>query len=308
MKIPDKLTQVSPKDFLVALGPALQAVEVADVVVSSPMATAGLALPKASERLVRRHGAHPNELVLKEVVRLTAQSDPSENGLWVAARGEWTRSPDAWATSIQSEQTRRLLTAMVQRETSFKFIHNFNFGNTKRKPSGEGDWCFFPCNERINGKIKWFYPDDPGCCFSAYHSIEEGVTAWIKILRRDFPGAWDSLIWVGEPKDFVLALKVGGYFTATFEAYWSTYAEIIRELDRAATRDDFDLFTVSGQQGALDKLGYSPGPIDGIFGPKTLAAVLAFQTDHGLLVDGIVGRFTRAALGQALDALAVPSS
>ena len=38
---------------------------------------------------------------------------------------------------------------------------------------------------------------------------------------------------------------------------------------------------------------------DGIFGPKTRAAVRSFQRKHGLLVDGIVGPQTRAALARA---------
>jgi peptidoglycan hydrolase-like protein with peptidoglycan-binding domain len=35
--------------------------------------------------------------------------------------------------------------------------------------------------------------------------------------------------------------------------------------------------------------GPDPGPIDGIFGPETEAAVRAYQTDHSVAVDGIVG-------------------
>jgi peptidoglycan hydrolase-like protein with peptidoglycan-binding domain len=35
--------------------------------------------------------------------------------------------------------------------------------------------------------------------------------------------------------------------------------------------------------------GLDPGQIDGIFGPKTEAAVRAYQTDQGVESDGIVG-------------------
>lgn len=49
----------------------------------------------------------------------------------------------------------------------------------------------------------------------------------------------------------------------------------------------------------LAALGFDPGPIDGIRGPRTIAAIRAFQTSRGLLVDGIVGPQTRAALAAA---------
>lgn len=49
-------------------------------------------------------------------------------------------------------------------------------------------------------------------------------------------------------------------------------------------------------QKKLESLGFSPGPIDGIFGERTEAAVLAFQEKRDLEIDGIVGPQTRAAL------------
>jgi len=53
---------------------------------------------------------------------------------------------------------------------------------------------------------------------------------------------------------------------------------------------------VRAVQQALSFLGYSPGPIDGIFGPMTNEAVRRFQSDQRIAVDGIVGPETIAAL------------
>lgn len=53
---------------------------------------------------------------------------------------------------------------------------------------------------------------------------------------------------------------------------------------------------VRAVQQALSFLGYSPGPIDGIFGPLTDEAVRNFQSDQRIAVDGIVGPETIAAL------------
>lgn len=53
---------------------------------------------------------------------------------------------------------------------------------------------------------------------------------------------------------------------------------------------------VEAIQRALVRAGFDPGPVDGKLGPKTLAAVKAFQKAHALLVDGIAGPMTQAAL------------
>ncbi|GAW91635.1 spore cortex-lytic enzyme [Calderihabitans maritimus] len=50
-------------------------------------------------------------------------------------------------------------------------------------------------------------------------------------------------------------------------------------------------------QQKLSQWGYYDGPIDGIYGPKTFAAVQLFQRKNGLAVDGVVGPATWAALG-----------
>lgn len=49
-------------------------------------------------------------------------------------------------------------------------------------------------------------------------------------------------------------------------------------------------------QEELNELGFDAGPADGIFGPRTERAVMAFQADKGLSIDGVVGNETWKAL------------
>ena len=55
--------------------------------------------------------------------------------------------------------------------------------------------------------------------------------------------------------------------------------------------------SVTELQRLLMAHGFNPGPIDGIFGNQTHAAVVAFQRSRGLVPDGIVGVQTWTALG-----------
>ncbi len=57
--------------------------------------------------------------------------------------------------------------------------------------------------------------------------------------------------------------------------------------------------SVSTAQRRLIALGYKPGPVDGIMGPRTAAALRAFQRDAGLPVTGRLTRETAERLTAA---------
>jgi cellulose synthase/poly-beta-1,6-N-acetylglucosamine synthase-like glycosyltransferase/peptidoglycan hydrolase-like protein with peptidoglycan-binding domain len=59
-------------------------------------------------------------------------------------------------------------------------------------------------------------------------------------------------------------------------------------------------------QRTLRRLGYAPGPVDGLFGPRTEHAVLGFQRAHALQPDGIVGPRTLRAL-RSIGARSAPA-
>ncbi|MGF1610817.1 MAG: peptidoglycan-binding protein [Kiloniellales bacterium] len=68
---------------------------------------------------------------------------------------------------------------------------------------------------------------------------------------------------------------------------------IVRSDDPAAL--PFNL--VKRLQIVLTENGYEPGPVDGIMGPKTAAALKAYQAANGLVPDGRVGEDTLQSLG-----------
>jgi DNA invertase Pin-like site-specific DNA recombinase/peptidoglycan hydrolase-like protein with peptidoglycan-binding domain len=54
-------------------------------------------------------------------------------------------------------------------------------------------------------------------------------------------------------------------------------------------------------QRSLRQLGWAPGPVDGLFGPRTEAAVRRFQAARGLATDGVAGPVTWRSLAHALE-------
>ena len=119
----------------------------------------------------------------------------------------------------------------------------YNFGNAK-SISGDGyDYQFFACDEILSvasanqyvanaapGTVLvrpysqagladvWFYPKHPACRFRAFSDINAGAADYVKMLATRFARAW-PFIDAGDPRGFVHALKMQGYFTADETQY-----------------------------------------------------------------------------------------
>lgn len=60
------------------------------------------------------------------------------------------------------------------------------------------------------------------------------------------------------------------------------------------------IYSITDMQSALDAFGFSPGPVDGVPGPKTDKALKAYQKARKLQVDGIFGPKTKAQMEREL--------
>ena len=76
-----------------------------------------------------------------------------------------------------------------------------------------------------------------------------------------------------------------------------SYGECIYHISLALSKYGSRGQEVTQIQTKLKRWGYYKGNIDGIYGSQTLEAVKYFQRKNGLVVDGIAGKNTLAAMG-----------
>lgn len=95
----------------------------------------------------------------------------------------------------------------------------------------------------------------------------------------------------------IAVMLVGGFALGGVTLFG---AEVKREMAqptaRAAAKPAKAAMDVKKLQQGLQKLGYDPGPADGMLGSKTRAALRTFQQDNGLKIDGKPGKATVAKM------------
>lgn len=148
--------------------------------------------------------------------------------------------------------------------------------------------------------------------FRAYDSIADAIEDYYDMLASC--SRYRGCLNQPDPQKCITAIKNGGYATAP--DYITTIMSIIKKYnltqydrvvtgitsavqpgERATIKRGSKGVDVTYLQKRLATNGYYVGEIDGDFGVKTENAVKAYQEEHGLKVDGIVGAKTWASLG-----------
>ena len=101
--------------------------------------------------------------------------------------------------------------------------------------------------------------------------------------------------------------ELTGVFYGNAESAVSESSDPVQTAGKPTLRKGSKGNAVRELQTMLLKLGYDLGPcgIDGDFGKATEAAVKAFQSDHRLEVDGVVGSATYGALERAVNSISM---
>lgn len=130
----------------------------------------------------------------------------------------------------------------------------------------------------------------------------------IAVLWRNSPSSWQGHVGIFVRfEEGKVVLRGGNQGNAvTDQAYPMDRIVAIRRADGVEPqgkrpvlrRGDRGAFVLD-LQSQLMAAGYTFGKRDGVFGARTLAAVVAFQDDNGLTADGIVGDRTWVALSDA---------
>jgi hypothetical protein len=118
---------------------------------------------------------------------------------------------------------------------------------------------------------------------------------------RDYRCEWHDRWWYHRHFDRIVFVFGGWYFWNA--GYWypawgyDPYAYYFYDGPIYAYDDLSPDQVIANVQAALADQGYYGGPIDGILGPLTRAAIARYQQDHGLYVTSAIDEPTLAALG-----------
>lgn len=181
-----------------------------------------------------------------------------------------------------------VLMAQIGLETGWNSCVCWNLGNVKAAANGPVPWCSFATVEFVNGKRVELAAGAPGTSFRAFATLDEGIAFYFEFLQKKFARSWPAVL-AGDPLEFARLLREQDYYTAPLADYQAGLERIFNDWA------DPPLATRQELAEALARLVYDT--------TDYRDAVMCFQREHELVVDGDAGRLTRRALRRELGDL-----
>ena len=155
------------------------------------------------------------------------------------------------------------------------------------------DACVYITSSKTSGNntfIQVKYRSSDGTIETGWICQNDGKTTYVKILSTDQTKKLFNVSGGNLPSK-----KVGTFTAAERKASAANS-------DNTYIRENASGETVKSVQTKLKALGFYSGSITGNAGPKTVAAIKAFQNKNGLTADGIAGPQTLAKIDAAYEA------
>jgi hypothetical protein len=214
----------------------------------------------------------------------------------------------AWIVKFDATPRRESLLVLLAQwaeETGWgRYCHCWNLGNAKHVEGDGRAWCAFRCSEIIDGREVWFDPPDPATRFRAFESLDAGAADYLELLWHHFGRSWGAVL-AGDPAAFARALKAQGYYTAPEPKYEAALVALYQQVDGmlSADAEPAQGWTWRQVQQALNDAAPAPHlVVDGIVGPRTRGALLAFQERLGLAMTSLADEATVQALRAGANA------
>ena len=154
--------------------------------------------------------------------------------------------------------------------------------------------CIDICKRNGKKKLLWFGDKTKSLNYKP-KSDEMVLTVHRWFCNKSCPGDWMYARMGDLAQKVTAALSGDDAAPAPQPSTKCPYSEPTKDIAFGARGNN-----VRWLQWQLNKAAGEKLAVDGIFGPRTKAAVLRFQKKQGLLVDGIVGPKTRTALKKAV--------